>query len=79
MVVPSRNCAESTIQAGRSIADTATECGLYFEIVQYWVAAALNATRQLLPQMWVDEGTCAEGLDALERYKYERRCRGSQE
>jgi hypothetical protein len=48
------------------------ECGLFFEIVQRGsIAAGISATRQLLPQMWFDEGTCAEGLDALERYRYE--------
>jgi phage terminase large subunit len=48
------------------------ECGLFFEIVQRGsVAAGISATRQLIPQMWFDETKTAEGLDALERYKYE--------
>jgi len=67
------DATSDNIQTGRSIDDTAMECGLFFEIVQRGSeAAGINATRQLLPQMWFDEGTCAEGLDALERYRYER-------
>jgi phage terminase large subunit len=66
------DATSDNIQTGRSIDDTAMECGLYFEIVQRGsVAAGINATRQLIPQCWIDEGTCGEGLDALERYKYE--------
>ena len=27
--------------------------------------------RQLLPQCWIDEGKCAEGIEAPERYTHE--------
>ena len=66
------DATSDNIQTGRSIADTAMESGLYFEVVERGsVAAGISATRQLLPQCWFDEGKCGEGLDALERYRYE--------
>ena len=60
------------IQMGRSIADTAAESGLYFEVVERGsIAAGINAVRQLLPQYWIDESKCAELVESLERYRYE--------
>jgi phage terminase large subunit len=66
------DATSKSIQTGQSIADMAAECGLYFQVAERGsVAAGISRVRQLLPQCWFDEGKCAEGIESLERYKYE--------
>ncbi len=61
----------ASIQSGRSLADVARDAGLDFTIVERTsVASGIALVRQLLPQCWFDEGKCAEGIEALEKYGY---------
>ena len=60
-----------TIHGENSIADEAAQHGVLFEIVARGsVAAGINKVRELLPLCWFDERRCADGITALEQYKY---------
>ena len=64
--------ASDNFQTGHSIAEEAAARGVFFEIVQRGsIAAGINRVRQLLPQMWIDETQCGEGVRGLENYAYE--------
>ncbi len=61
----------ASVQTGRSLADVARDAGLDFTIVERTsVASGIALVRQLLPQCYFDEGKCALGIEALEKYAY---------
>jgi hypothetical protein len=62
---------QRTIHAESSIAEEAAERGVDFTVVpRGTVAAGINRVREILPRCWFDETKCAEGIAALEQYKY---------
>jgi phage terminase large subunit len=60
-----------TIHAESSIADEAAERGVFFEVIPRGsVAAGINKVREMLPLCWFDAERCADGITALEEYRY---------
>ncbi len=65
------DAAADNIQTGKSLVDVASEQGLWLDVVQRGdVATGINHVRTLLAQAWIDETKCAEGLRALQKYRY---------
>lgn len=57
---------------GRSIEELMRAAGRKVRIVpQMSVADGINATRTVFPNLWFDADKCADGLQALRRYRYD--------
>jgi phage terminase large subunit len=64
--------AKTLISGGRSMQQQMTELGRRVEIVpRTSVAEGINAARTIFAQCVFDEARCADGLQALRRYRYD--------
>jgi phage terminase large subunit len=64
--------AKSLAGAGRTIEQLMRASGRKVQIIpRMSVADGINAARTVFPNCWFDEVKCADGLQALRRYRYE--------
>jgi phage terminase large subunit len=64
--------AKTLVGAGRSIEQLLRAAGRNVQIIPRLSAAdGINAARTVFPNCWFDEVKCADGLQALRRYRYE--------
>lgn len=62
-----------SLGSGRSVEELAKAAGLPVQITpRLSLADGINAARTVFGQCWFDETKCADGLNALRHYRYER-------
>jgi phage terminase large subunit len=69
--------ASKQLGTGKSIEELTRAAGKTVRIVpSESVETGINAVRTLFPACWFDQANCADGLNALRRYSYQKNSRG---